>query len=340
MSDTLTKTPTDSESYIAEIVGEESLRGERIGAGKMLHLMDLAAATAAWKHARTPLVTLAFDRIELLNMICHMDYVKYEAYVIKVGKTSICVKVDGFVKSPTEMEILPAHSGVITMVSIDENKKPNPNIPKLVYLSEKDVERKSFVENREKLKAERKKIVSEIAALNDIPIEALKDFYHRKSYVTPKQTELKIQKVFLPKNVNSLGIVFGGETIELMEELALATARQFSGNFQMVTIAMEDVYFLKPLYLNNLVEMISMVTFVGNTTLTVDIIVKTCDSFDLSNSHITNKGTFTILNYDRSGRKKTISTGLNMNESDFESRKLYLQEQKKYKIIKKIDPQS
>ena len=58
------KTPTDSESYLAEIIGEESQFGHRMGAGKMLHLMDLAAATAAYKHARCPLVTLAFDRIE------------------------------------------------------------------------------------------------------------------------------------------------------------------------------------------------------------------------------------------------------------------------------------
>ena len=63
------KTPEDSMNYIAEIVGEESLFGERMGAGKLLHMMDFAAASAAVKHAESALVTLAFDRVELTNMI-------------------------------------------------------------------------------------------------------------------------------------------------------------------------------------------------------------------------------------------------------------------------------
>ncbi|MGK5093724.1 hypothetical protein WDW89_17145 [Deltaproteobacteria bacterium TL4] len=45
-----------------------------MAAGQLLHMMDLAAA-AAWHHARCPVVTLAFDWVELLNDICHMDYV-------------------------------------------------------------------------------------------------------------------------------------------------------------------------------------------------------------------------------------------------------------------------
>jgi len=83
------KTPTGSESFIAEIVGEESLLGQRMTAGPMLHMMDIAAA----RYSETPIVTLAFDRIELLDYICHGDYVRYDACVIQVGRSSRLLKL-------------------------------------------------------------------------------------------------------------------------------------------------------------------------------------------------------------------------------------------------------
>ena len=47
---------------------------------------------------------------------------------------------------------------------------------------------------------------------------------------------------------------------------------------------------------------------------------------------ITNKGLFTILNYDRSNRKKKIITGLDLSGADLEVRKGYLEEQTKYRM--------
>lgn len=324
------KTPTDSESYIAEIVGDESLYGERMSAGKILHMMDMAAASAAVKHAECPTVTLAFDRIELPYLIYHMDYVRFDAYVIKVGNSSIVVKVDGYTKSPTDMEIQPAHSGVITMVAVCGDRKPNKEIPALVYKTEKDLKRKRMAEERDSLCDERHCMLDEIDEMEKVDRSKLKDFFPRKHLVLPGQTGLKIRNIFLPRNANTMGVVFGGDTIEMMEELALATARQFTGNFRMVTIAMEDVLFLKPLNLTNLVEMSSTVTFVAGSTMTVEVTVMAIDFFDQDKQHITNKGVFTVLNYDRSAAKKNISVGLDMTEADIDLKKSYLKEQVKY----------
>jgi acyl-CoA hydrolase len=324
------KPPSESESYIAEIVGYEGLIGQRMFAGKLLHMMDFAAGDAAFRHCESPLVTLSFDRVELLNYIYHRDYIRYEAGVIQVGRSSMVVKVDGFSKSPTEMTIKPGHSGFITMVAIDENGRPNKNIPALTYNSAADLEKKRIAEQRQCQIGERNREMDQIEALTTVSSADLKDFFPRDRYYTPSQTGLSIRKRFLPRNANTLGIVFGGDTIEMMEELALATARQFTGNIRMVTIAMEDVLFLKSLYINDLMEMTSQVVFVAGTTLVVEITVRAIDIFGKQKNEITNKGTFTVLNYDASGGKMPIRNGLELAGADLSVRKCYLKEQIKY----------
>ena len=42
--------------FIAEIIGEESLIGQRMSAGKLLHMMDIAAGSAGARHSESPLV--------------------------------------------------------------------------------------------------------------------------------------------------------------------------------------------------------------------------------------------------------------------------------------------
>lgn len=325
-----TKTPDESSTFLAEIVGEESLLGERMSAGKLLHMMDLAAAGAAARHSKTPVVTLAFDRIELLEFICHMDYVRYEAQVISVGRSSMLIKIDGYSKTPTEMEIHPGHGGMITMVAIGADGKPNRDIPGLRYETNADLQKKSLVEARERLLRNRAKMIKRVDAMTEVDPSLLKDYYPRIAYFRPGDTELRIRKKFLPRNANSLGNVFGGDTVEMMEELALAVARQFTGNFRMVTIAMEDVLFLKPLHLDDWVEMQARVVYVANTTLVVTISVRSINFFSIGESVETNSGTFTILNYDRSGRKKSIPNGLDMRDASVFTKQCYLKEQIKY----------
>ncbi|SMC72427.1 Acyl-CoA hydrolase [Desulfocicer vacuolatum DSM 3385] len=324
------KTPADSECFIAEIIGEESLIGQRMSAGKLFQMMDIAAASAGARHSESSLVTLSFDRIELLDPICHRDYVRYDAYVIEVGRSSMVIKVDGSYKPPGELEPVPGHSHIITMVAIDEHRKPNKNIPKLEYRTPKDLELKKLAEMRQRFLTGRQKMKRSVFSLEKIPDEWLRDYYHRKAHFTPKATELVTRRRFLPRNTNVLGNIFGGDTVEMMAELALATARQFTGNHRMVTIAMEDVFFLKPLQLENIFEMCAHVIFVANTTLVVEITVKAVPLYDTEDSYVTNNGFFTVLNYDRSGRKKAIANGLDMTRCDLETRRHYLNELVKY----------
>jgi acyl-CoA hydrolase len=324
------KTPADSKSYIAEIVGDESLIGQRMSAGKLFHMMDIAAADAALRHAESHLVTLAFDRIELLDFIRHRDYIRFDTTVIQVGHSSIVVEVTGLVKSPTEIKTTPIRGGFITMVAIHKNGKPNKTIPGLTYRTKADLQKKAIAEERACILAERKKSLDHIDRMKRVPKNRLKDYFPRESYLPSSETVLGIRRRFLPRNANQLGIIFGGDTIVLMEELALATARQFTENIRMVTIAMEDVLFLKPLHVTDLAEMTAKVIFVGATTLVVEVTVKAVRLFGPVESEVTNKGTFTVLNYSPESKKKPITRGLDLSDADPATRKSYLKEQIKY----------
>jgi acyl-CoA hydrolase len=248
------------------------------------------------------------------------------------------VEVKGLVKSPTEMKTSQIHGGFITMVAICENGKPDKTIPGLTYRTKADLEKKKIAEERACILTERRKKLEAVDRLESIPEARLKDYDRRKKRIPPPATTLEIRRRFLPRHANQLGIVFGGNTVELMEELALATARQFTGNIRMVTIAMEDVLFLKPLRITDLAEMIAKVVFVGKTTLVVEIIVKAVRLFATDEGEITNKGTFTVLNYSREGKKMPISQGLDMSKADLPTRKSYLKEQIKYADRTGIDP--
>jgi acyl-CoA hydrolase len=332
------KTPADSKAHIAEIVGDESLIGQRMSAGKLLHMMDVAAGDAALRHAESYLVTLSFDRIELLTFIRHRDYIRFDAQVVQVGRSSMVVEVTGLVKSPTEMKSSRMHGGFITMVAIHENGTPNKTIPGMKYRTKEDLKKKKIAEERSCILIERRKKLDAVDRLKTVPLKKIKDFSTRDSYLPPSDTALDIRKRFLPRHANMLGIVFGGNTIELMEELALATARQFTGNFRMVTIAMEDVLFMKPLKISDMADMFAKVVFVGHTTLVVEITVKAVRLFATDSGEITNKGTFTVLNVSPEGKKMPITRGLDMAKADLATRKRYLKEQIKYADRTGIDP--
>ena len=328
------KTIAESASYLAEIVGQESQKGRRISPGQVLHMMDLAAASAAWKHSESSVVTIAFGQIELLNAICHMDYFRLNASVIKVGKSSMVVKLDGYTKPPTEMDLQHTHSGLITVVAIDEDRKPNRNIPGLVYETN-EADLKAFAEKREIAQNERTKYLEKIDNIESVHESQLEDPFPRRQRLPPSKTILMAKKIFLPKNANFLGSVFAGDIIQLMEELAIANARQFAGNFDMVTIVMQDILFLKPMPINSVIEIASIVTFVRQHTMVVEVTVKAFDAIYREKEATTNTGIFTILNFDRTGRKKKINVGLDMSQASQEEMKKYLKEQARYEIDKK-----
>ena len=88
------KPPSESATEMVEVVlpNDTNPMGFMLG-GAVMHLIDLAGAIAAFRHARTLMVTAAVDGLEFLNPIKVGDFVLLKARVTATFTTSLEVEV-------------------------------------------------------------------------------------------------------------------------------------------------------------------------------------------------------------------------------------------------------
>jgi len=97
--------------------------------GKVMHLVDLAGAMAAMRHARKPTVTAAVDSLRFLHPVRIGDLVILRSSVNRVFRTSMEVGV--YVETENLMTGGKLHtcSAYLTFVALDESGKPAPIPP-------------------------------------------------------------------------------------------------------------------------------------------------------------------------------------------------------------------
>jgi acyl-CoA thioesterase YciA len=79
-----------------------------------------------------------------------------------------------------------------------------------------------------------------------------------------------IKVIAMPKDANSDGDIFGGWILSMMDMAGGIAARKRAGR-RVVTVAMDDVVFHKPVFIGDCVECFAEVTKVGNTSATVHV---------------------------------------------------------------------
>lgn len=94
--------------------------------GWLLSQMDLAAGVIAKKVAKCRVVTLAIDKMVFHNPVHVGDLVQCYSDILKVGNTSIKIKVEAWVIDQITNEQKQVTEGIFTFVAIDENGKPQP----------------------------------------------------------------------------------------------------------------------------------------------------------------------------------------------------------------------
>lgn len=330
MSGRRTKRMADSGLFLAEIVGEESLQGQRMQAGAILDLMDVVAGRIAFRHAESAVVTLAFDRVDLTFPIHHQELIRLEGRVAAVGNSSIMVRVRCFRRDPVRRVFLPIQQSFVTMVAIDGEGRSNPNIPGLTHdPGEEDALHEEALAFRERSR-EWQRMQEAGAEGGALEVAEVEDPINRgkERALAPRETEIVVRRQFLPRNLNQLGAIFGGDILLWMDRMATYTAREFTANPHMVTIAMNRIYFRHPIYTTDLVEMSARVVYVRHSTLEVEIAVRLERiSGESVQSHT---GYFTVLNQDRAGAKNPIATGLALSENDQEGLRRYKQARERH----------
>jgi acyl-CoA hydrolase len=97
--------------------------------GKVMHLVDLAGAMAAMRHARRPTVTAAVDSLRFLRPIHINELVALRSSVNRVFHTSLEVGVRVETEDLITGNKRHTCSAYLTFVALDEYGKPAPIVP-------------------------------------------------------------------------------------------------------------------------------------------------------------------------------------------------------------------
>lgn len=118
-------TSDDTAVRMSELVlpNDANPLGNLLG-GKVMHLMDVAAAIAATRHARRPVVTVSVDGIEFRHPVKVGHVVHLEARVNHTGTTSMEIGVEVESENPLTGERLHTSSAFLTFVALDDHGRP------------------------------------------------------------------------------------------------------------------------------------------------------------------------------------------------------------------------
>lgn len=92
--------------------------------GYAMHMMDEVAFIAGTRFCRKNLVTISSSQIDFKEPIPADTIVELTGEVVKVGNTSMQVKVEVFQENMFDFERKKSIEGIFTFVAIDENKNP------------------------------------------------------------------------------------------------------------------------------------------------------------------------------------------------------------------------
>ncbi|ELR70120.1 cytosolic long-chain acyl-CoA thioester hydrolase family protein [Fulvivirga imtechensis AK7] len=92
--------------------------------GTALQLMDEVAFITATRFSRKRVVTVSSERVDFNHPIPAGTFVELQGEVIKVGNTSLKVRVEIFIEQMYSEERQKAIEGEFTFVAIDKDKNP------------------------------------------------------------------------------------------------------------------------------------------------------------------------------------------------------------------------
>jgi acyl-CoA hydrolase len=114
--------------------------------GEAMAMMDRAAAVAALRFCRKPIVTAATERLSFRYPIHQRDLIELRAKVIASGTTSMIVRVHTYSEHPLTGERRLCTTGYFCMVAIDERGQAQP-VPELLVESEEEREEQAHGED-------------------------------------------------------------------------------------------------------------------------------------------------------------------------------------------------
>ncbi len=89
-----------------------------------------------------------------------------------------------------------------------------------------------------------------------------------------EKREVAIRLTMMPRDTNAHGTVFGGVILSYIDVAGGVEAVRQTGHDRFVTVAMKEVIFHEPVFIGDLVSFYAETTRVGNTSITIKILVE------------------------------------------------------------------
>jgi len=146
---------SDSHTSLTEFVlpNDANTYGNVLG-GKVMHLIDLAAAVAAHRHCRKTVVTVSVDSLRFLHPVKVGELMLMDAVVTRAFRTSMEIQVEVKSEDLLTGEQKRTCSAFLTFVAIDEDGKPTA-VPCLVPETDEECERYEDAQRRRQRRLDR-----------------------------------------------------------------------------------------------------------------------------------------------------------------------------------------
>ena len=167
----IARTVTSTQSEMTEIIlpNDTNTLGNLLG-GRLMHFIDLTGAMAAYRHARTYIVTAAMDHIDFIRPVRLGDLLTLKSSVNRAFSTSMEVGVKVWAENTRTGEVVHVASAYLVFVAIDEQGRRR-QVPELVPETPDEIRRHADAlrrrEHRERESARRKKERLATAALEN-----------------------------------------------------------------------------------------------------------------------------------------------------------------------------
>ena len=114
-----------------------------------------------------------------------------------------------------------------------------------------------------------------------------------------------IRVLMMPRDTNALGTIFGGIILSYIDQAgAIAAHSRVTG--KLVTVAMHEVEFHSPVFVGDLVSFFTEIVKIGNTSITVRVMVEAVRRKPLERVEVT-EAEVVYVHVDDQGRPQPIT---------------------------------
>lgn len=122
---------------------------------------------------------------------------------------------------------------------------------------------------------------------------------------TPEHRDPAVRVTLLPRDTNPHGTIFGGVILAHIDQAGAIEAIRHGAD-RVVTVAMDKVVFHAPVYVGDLVSFYGELVRVGNTSITVTVVVEAEHPSRRESARRVTEAVITYVNTDQGGRPKPI----------------------------------